>query len=198
MINLTKKNLDNAADVLSRAFYKDPLFNYFFPEENTRRQLSFYTFRFIVSHTLARGFVVATSEAFEGAAIWLPSERIQRGLIDQIRFGALTTLIRQGKKRIDRQMKASHHMQSIHRDLIALPHIYLSTIGIDEPHRGKRLASILMQPGLDMADRKKLPCYLDTHNEINIGIYERFGFKVVHESIIPDSSVRHWSMIRYR
>lgn len=196
MITISKKDLATVARVLSRAFCNDPLFTYFFPEQGTRTELSFYTFMFIAAHALANGFIVGTSPDIEGAAIWLPSEKLERGLIDQIRFGALTTLIRQGKKTIDRQMSASLHMQSIHRHLLPSSHLYLSTIGIDEQWRGKGLASILMRPGLDMADKKKLPCYLDTHNERNIAVYEHYGFRVINESIIPDSTVRHWSMMR--
>lgn len=99
---------------------------------------------------------------------------------------------------ISRQVDASVCMKSIHSEILSGRHIYLSTIGIDKEHRGKGLASVLMAPGLEMADREKLPCYLDTHNEQNIGLYRRYGFEVVHEGTIPGSDVRHWAMIRWK
>ena len=189
--------INDAAHVLSRAFYHDPLFQYLFPEDSTRKNLSFYTFKFIISHAYKKGFILSTSPSLEGIAVWLPSSSIHRNLIDQIRFGALTIYLKQGKEIINRQVSASEYMKSLHRSQLSVPHLYLSTIGIDETHRGKGLASSLIQPMLDKADREGLPCYLDTHNENNVGLYQRFGFRVAHESVIPDSNVRHWAMIRH-
>ena len=104
--------------------------------------------------------------------------------------------LKQGRDIINRQIKASDHMKSLHGKLLTVPHLYLSTIGIDEAHRGKGFASKLILPMLEKADTERLSCYLDTHNECNIGLYQRFGFHVARESVIPGSVVRHWAMIR--
>ena len=196
MIQIKKSMIDDTAHVLSRAFYNDPLFIFFFPDDSTRISMNFYTFRFITAHAQKKGFAYATSPAFEGASIWLHSSRLQRSLLDQARFGALKMLIKQGKEALDRQIMATAHMKAIHAANLRGPYMYLSTIGIDEKFRGKGLASDLMLPGLEKADRENLPCYLDTHNENNVGLYERYGFNVAAESVIPGSDVHHWAMIR--
>lgn len=188
--------IDGAAHVLSSAFKNDPLFVFFFPDADTRVELTFYTFRFIAAHAQKKGFVYAVSSVFEGASIWLPFTALKRGLVDQVRFGALKMLSWQGKEAIGRQIMASEHMRAIHAASLGGPHMYLSTIGIDEKYRGKGLLSDLMQPGLEKADRENIPCYLDTHNEKNIGLYARYGFEIAAESVIPGSDVRHWAMIR--
>jgi ribosomal protein S18 acetylase RimI-like enzyme len=196
MQQINKNMINDAAYVLSRAFKNDPLFVFFFPDESTRVELTFYTFRFIAAHAQKKGFVCAVSPGFEGASIWLPFTALKRGLVDQVRFGALKMLFRQGKEAIGRQIMASEHMRAIHAESLGEPHMYLSTIGIDEKYRGKGFASELMRPGLEKADRESLPCYLDTHNEKNIGLYARYGFEIAAESVIPGSDVRHWAMIR--
>ncbi len=196
MIEINKNHISPVAALLSRAFRKDPLFNYFFPDHNTRSVLSFYTFSFIAAHAHKKGMVVATSGSFEGAAIWLPSEKIERGIIDQVKFGALKMYLKQGKPTIDRQISASNYMKELHKNLLSTPHVYLSTIGIDSAYRGKGMSAYLMRPGLEWADRENIPCYLDTHNADNIRIYQNYGFKVACESVIPGTSVRHWAMIR--
>ncbi len=196
MIRITKNMLDDSAKVLSGAFGDDPLFKFFFPGDSTRCNLAFFTFRFIAAHACSKGFVFAASPSFEGVSIWLHSQVLERGIIDQLRFGALKMYSNQGKEIIKRQVDASSYMKSIHAEILPGRHIYLSTIGIDKQHRGRGIASVLMAPGLEIADRGNMPCYLDTHNEQNLGLYRRYGFNVVHEGVIPGSNVRHWAMIR--
>lgn len=192
--NSNEKN--KLALMLANAFFADPLFKYFFPSDLERVQLSFYTFRFIASHAAKNGFIHKTSSHLEGAAIWLPSHHLNRNLIDQLRFGALDMLLKQGREAIQRQKSASAHMQLLHKKLLPMPHLYLSTIGVDVMDRGKGYASLLLKPMLEQADKQSLACYLDTHNERNIEMYQRFGFEVVQESLIPESTVKHWAMIR--
>jgi hypothetical protein len=42
---------------------------------------------------------------------------------------------------------------------------------------------------LERLDRKGTPCYLNTQNEKNVGLYEHFGFQVVDRQMIPGSSI---------
>ena len=193
---IDNNQIQQYADILAQAFMADPLFQYFFPEEQTRRQLSFYTFRFILRHAKAKGFIIETVLPSQGVAIWLPSSKINRHLLDQLRFGALEMLRRQGTAAIARQKSASEHMKQIHASHVSAPHLYLSTIGVLASQRSRGLASQMILPMLEKADHKSMVCYLDTHAETNIALYQRFGFEVVQESIIPHSNVRHWAMRR--
>ncbi len=65
-----------------------------------------------------------------------------------------------------------------------------------ERYRGQGLASRLIRPLLEEFDKKKLACYLETHNPSNVAIYEHFGFKVVEEGKIPGTDMTHWAMLR--
>jgi len=190
------KNINHLAHAVSQAFFDDPLFQYFFPDEATRLQLSFYTFKFIIAHALQKGFVSETSAALEGIFVVLPSDHIHRGVMDQIRFGALQMLLRQGGAALNRQKTASEYMKSLHAHYLSRPHLYWSTIAVAAGSRGQGFASALMRPMLAKADAAERPCYLDTHNEDNVRLYQHFGFRVVHDSMIPHSPVRHWAMIR--
>ncbi len=103
--------------------------------------------------------------------------------------------MKQGQKLIKCQISATDHMRSFQRTLLPVSHLYLSLISVNVAHRGKGLTSTLIQPMLEKADRAHLPCYPDTHNDSNVELYQKFGFRVAHESIIPGSGVRHWAMI---
>jgi len=49
---------------------------------------------------------------------------------------------------------------------------------------------------LSRIDEEHLPCYLDTEEEENVPLYQRYGFRVVEELIIPDTDIRLWAMLR--
>jgi predicted GNAT family N-acyltransferase len=46
-------------------------------------------------------------------------------------------------------------------------------------------------------DGNQVPCYLNTQNEKNIGLYEHFGFTVVEQVTLPGSGILHTGMVRY-
>ncbi len=48
---------------------------------------------------------------------------------------------------------------------------------------------------LGWLDMQKLPCYLNTRNEKNIGLYEHYGFRVVEQLVLPDSGIIHTAML---
>ena len=49
---------------------------------------------------------------------------------------------------------------------------------------------------LKYLNRVQLPCYLETHNANNLNFYEKHGFNIVKESIIPNSNIKHYALIR--
>jgi len=45
-------------------------------------------------------------------------------------------------------------------------------------------------------DNRKLRCFLETQEERNIAYYQRFGFEIAKETIIPGLDLQNWVMIR--
>ncbi|TFF84952.1 GNAT family N-acetyltransferase, partial [Candidatus Heimdallarchaeota archaeon] len=68
--------------------------------------------------------------------------------------------------------------------------------GIDPQYQGKGFASLLIRSMLTRIDSQQLPCLLETQTAKNVAIYERYDFKVVKETTIPDTSIPHWLMAR--
>ena len=190
--------IDDVATTLAQAFAHDPLMCSFFPYEQNSSALSYYTFRFLISHSLANGEVTLAhaNNQIVGAALWLASENAEHTLMDEIRHGGIAMLDKQGVKAILRQIRASAQMQQLHETLINAPHYYLYILGLIEEARGQGLATQLITPMLERADLEQKSCYLDTHNEANINLYRHYGFEVVHEGAMKGLKVRHWVMIR--
>jgi predicted acetyltransferase len=49
---------------------------------------------------------------------------------------------------------------------------------------------------LERADQEQMPAYLETQRPDNVPIYERFGFEVASNEVIPDTALRNWGMVR--
>jgi ribosomal protein S18 acetylase RimI-like enzyme len=68
---------------------------------------------------------------------------------------------------------------------------YLALVGAVEP--GKGIGTALLQHRLDTITG---PAYLESSNEANIPLYERFGFEVTGEIHLPFNGPTCWTMYR--
>ena len=83
-------------------------------------------------------------------------------------------------------------MQAVHPEE---PHWYLAIIGSDPMVRGSGCGHALMRSRLDRCDAEHAPAYLESSNFDNIAYYNRFGFEVTGEIVMPDGPTL-WPMWR--
>lgn len=183
--------------MLGRSFQDDPLWRYFIPDPERRRRLLRGLLAIRVRQGLADGEVYATSSAFEGVAVWLPSAKSDITFGQLIRYGAVSIPVRLGVISLRRIIAAGTFMSGVRRRYAPTCYCLLSPIGVDPDFRGKGYASRLLRPMLARLDRMGLPCYLETQNERNAAMYTHFGFKTLEKVAIPGSGVEHWSMVHY-
>lgn len=192
-------DIESIATVLNRAFVEDPLLHHFFPDDASRLSLAQPTFRLVARQTQAFGVsetIAAADGEMVGAALWLPSDHVDIGLLELLRFGGLSAVLHQGVGASWRQLVTNAKMLKLHHQLLPEKHWYLIFLGLLPEARGKGLATKLVEPMLERADREGVPCYLDTHNGDNVPLYRRYGFRVAHEWVLPGTNLRHWAMIR--
>jgi ribosomal protein S18 acetylase RimI-like enzyme len=84
----------------------------------------------------------------------------------------------------------------MHKRLTPFPHWYLEIIGVTPENQGKSFAGKLIRDMLVKIDEEGLPCYLETVEEKNVGIYRRFGFEVIETSQVPGTPLFTWAMLR--
>ena len=72
---------------------------------------------------------------------------------------------------------------------------YLHIAGCDPAHQGRGLGAAAVRAGLTRA-AGRLPAYLETATEANLGFYSGLGFAVTSEWRVPDGGPRFWSMLR--
>ena len=93
-------------------------------------------------------------------------------------------------------IRLGHYPDSVHKRHAPFPHWYLQAIGVEPRLHGKGYASKLLKGKFERFDREGLACYLETQNEENISMYEHYGFEVVEEYFLPNTSFNNWAMLR--
>ena len=197
-VRLDKTQVKRAAHVLARAFQDDPLCVYFFPEVSERRNRLPHLFRVPVHHGVLYGEVYATSPNLEGVAVWVPSEKADMSLLPIVRSGGLSMAFRMGKGGSARAMRCTAYASAVRKRHAPFRHRYLESIGVAPEFQGKGYAGALLKPMFARMDAERLPCYLETQNEKNVPLYERYGFQVVEEGRIPTTELSNWAMLRQK
>ncbi|MGV1088690.1 MAG: GNAT family N-acetyltransferase [Mycobacterium sp.] len=172
------------ARVLGRAFQDDPVMMWMQPDA-TRRAAALAGFFGALTryHYLSGGGVeVALSQAGVGAAaLWDPPGKGDPPPREQIAM--LPAVIRAFRGRLREGRLLTEQMKAVYPEE---PHWYLGVIGSDPEARGDGFGHALMRSRLDRCDAEAAPAYLESSNPDNIAYYNRFGFDVTGEIVIPD------------
>jgi len=106
------------------------------------------------------------------------------------------TKLNAGRKFYYRWSKAEETATILHKRHACFPHWYLHIMGVDSLYQKKGYASLLLRTKLSEIDEQNMPCYIETHSEKNVPMYEHFGFEVVEKTFLPKSDVSVWGMLR--
>jgi len=196
LIQIKKDNAKPAVQVLVKAFRNYPLLKYYYPIASNREKISNYFLSFVVYSGIKYGEVYATSPNLEGIAIWIPSKNYPVTFWKMLRSVPLSTIFSFGRYGGSKMSHFSDYLDSVHQRLVPFKHWFLQTIGVAPKFQGKGFGSKLLRPMLSKIDKEYLPCYLETIDEKNVSIYERFGFKIIDKSIVPETEFINWAMLR--
>ena len=193
---LTKAQVKPSAEVLSRAFYNYPLLQYYFPKELERKKIALYFVSLAIFSGIRYGEIYATSPNLEGIAVWFPPGNYPVTIWKLVRSVPLSVIFGFGRYGGGRMRQLSEYIDAVHQRLAPFGHWFLQVIGVDPQFQGKGYASKLLKPMLARIDEEGLPCYLETQDETKVQLYEHFGFKVIEKSIVPETNLTNWAMLR--
>jgi GNAT superfamily N-acetyltransferase len=176
----TAADLPALARVMADAFHDDPSNRAFWFRERTRlRRLERFFAELSIPPALAHGAVFTTSD-LSGGAIWLPSEAMQMGLVEQARLMVAIARISGGEtSRVLRTLAALDHVHPTE------PHWFLPQIGVAPARQGQGLGSALLRPMLDHLDAIGMPAYLESTSARGRPLYERHGFEAYDVVSLP-------------
>jgi ribosomal protein S18 acetylase RimI-like enzyme len=192
-----KTDISELSHALGRAFYDDPVAMWIMPDDKVRTAHLRKFFATVTRHhhLAGGGAEVATDGSTIGAAaLWDPPGRWKQSSREQLMmlpsfllgFGFRLSVGRKLGDLLNR-MKQQHPEE---------PHWYLAVLGSDTIVRGKGYGHALMQSRLDRIDAEHAPAYLESSKYQNIAYYQRFGFEVTSEIVLPDGGPTLWPMWR--
>jgi GNAT superfamily N-acetyltransferase len=174
--------------MLARAFYDDPLFNYFVPDpiSQSRGLLTFMGAGVSDAAPFGEVWVAHSGAKVACAAVWLPPGKYPRGtrrdLMTNLR--GVPTFVRSGR-RLSGAIRLLTALDKAHHD-IAGPHYYLAILGTDPLHQRTGAGTATLQPVLQRCDEEGIVAYLETQKEENIAYYARHAFDLIEKIEVSD------------
>jgi ribosomal protein S18 acetylase RimI-like enzyme len=176
----TAADLPALAGVMADAFYDDPSNRAFYFRERTRRhRLERFFAELSIPSALAHGAVFTTSD-LAGGAIWLPSEALHMGRVEQARL--MVAIARISGAETSRVLRTFAALDRVHP---TEPHWFLPQIGVAPARQGRGLGSALLRPMLDHLDAIGMPAYLESTSVRGRPLYERHGFEAYDVVALP-------------
>ena len=73
----------------------------------------------------------------------------------------------------------------------------IKIVAVDKSMRGQGAFRRMMTPLIAFSDTEQVPIIIETHNEDNVGLYQKFGFELVKTITSPRTEIRQYCMIRW-
>ncbi len=177
-------DVDVVSAVLATAFAADPVLRWLNPTPD-RDEMIFRTLLKWVHGSGSSVDLALRDSVPVGAGVWdPPGYRVPVGHQVASVWGFLLGL-RMG---VGRGLALERRFRPARPDE---PHWYLAQLGAAT--QGVGVGSALLTAGLE---RVEGPAYLESSNKANIPLYERFGFRVVGEIMLPSKGPIVWRMYR--
>jgi ribosomal protein S18 acetylase RimI-like enzyme len=185
----TRTDREAVAPMLARAFVDDPAFSYILPDPASRARRLRRLFGLMLASDAAAGMALVTAGG-EAATLWRGPGRARVGSREMLRQ-ALPILAALGTA-LPRALRVA---DAIAAQMPPEPFWYLHVAGCEPAEQGRGFGAAAVRAGLGRA-AGRLPCYLETATETNLGFYGALGFRVTGEWVVPRSPLRFWSMLR--
>ncbi|MEX0641643.1 MAG: GNAT family N-acetyltransferase [Pirellulales bacterium] len=195
IVKLEADRYDRARALLGRAFYDYNLMVYAAPDNRSRLAGVTLLYGALMSDCFRFGEVYVSRDC-RGVACWMPPGIAVAGLWRQIRSGMLALPLRFGLAGFRRLVAFDNVAARLHHQHAPMPHWHLSVIGVEPEFQGQGIGSAMMQPMLERADAAAVPCYLDTHQEANVRLYQRHGFEIAERAELSGHPVPVYAMLR--
>lgn len=195
---VSSQQLRAAVAPMVKAFWDYPETAHLLPDEGRRRHV---LPRYLLSDArdAARFDLFLGAEVdgvLVGAAAWIPPEAYpvspHRQLLQALDLLPALPWSWRSLPEARRGQVGNRNRHRIHP-----AHFYLRAIGVDPGSQARGLGSSLMRPVLELADRRKVGCFLQTADDANVAWYERFGFHVVDQYRPTPTWREVWAMWRY-
>jgi ribosomal protein S18 acetylase RimI-like enzyme len=195
IIKASLDHVEKAVSCLVNAFANDPQVAYFFPvRPEARPYLVKEFFVILLEARLKLGMPVL--QLMEGDSVlgvvmgydtrrpeWPPSQAKRLSAFESVNEGL-----------VDRFTQADKIMEGLKP---ASPHYYLGVVGMNPTAQGRGKGRVLVDAFLSLSDLDTLSdgTFLETANPHNLAFYQHFGFEIIGQGSL-DNSTSLWCLFR--
>jgi GNAT superfamily N-acetyltransferase len=197
VVALEPAGVQEGAALLVRAFFEYPLWRWLIPEEPRRAELLPMSALVSVRWGLLMNETYVTKPA-GGIAIWMPPAAIDEDLDPDGTLTGWHEFEREAGPSIVERLEAMSAEQRRARDSAAngRPYWYLPWLGVDPAAQRSGAGASLLSAMFARTDNQGALYILETEKAANVPYYERHGFSVAHEGVVPLDGPPYWTMVR--
>jgi GNAT superfamily N-acetyltransferase len=191
-------DVDAAVAVLSRAFLDDPGALIVEPDEALRGAAIRQLFAPVVRWAIPFGHVsgaFADDGSMLGVATFVPPGH-DTASDAELEAAGLDVAMAAVPAAADRMVTITEFLEAQHERGIQGPHWRLGFFGVEPAAQGGGVGGRLIAIGHDAADLAGERIWLETFTIENVRFYERRGYRVAIEGIVPGTGFSLWGLIR--
>lgn len=192
---MSKKNVDKFAECAALAYDNYPLFDYIMNGKSDLKVLKAIlhpSFSSVEKETIG----LSLNENADAIAIFAPPKYKGSKTIPFMLSGGIKLMFMAPPSTFLRLLRYEGHAMKLKKEFTHHETWYLYNVTVKPESQGKGYCSEILRPMFDYFDATGQSCYLETHSEENIKLYEHYNFELLDVSYIPKSKVKHYAMLR--
>jgi GNAT superfamily N-acetyltransferase len=182
--------------LLTRAFFKSPVWTWVVPDEAQRRAILPLGMRASVDAGLILDSACGIGKPLRGVAIWAPPRMADVDVDpDGTQTGwdaVLAAVGPDGRRRFDSMGEVEKHRDNC----IAAEGWYLSLLGVEPEAQRTGVGTALLRAMWARLDAIGAATYTDTENEANVAYYLKHGYALVQQGGLPDNGPPYFCFLR--
>ncbi|MEV6421233.1 GNAT family N-acetyltransferase [Streptomyces sp. NPDC051662] len=176
--------LDEIVSVYRQSFDEDPVFQWLFPDAETRPSSLKEFFTVMVGHTFAHGGSVLRTEDYGAVSMYFPPDAVEQS--EETRDRLLDSLRDELGSRSDRPVHLLMMLSASHPHDLP-PHYYGTFVAARPRYQGGGLGTRLKKCLFALADEDRAGAYAEASSPRNLALYERLGQRRLGPALtLPD------------
>jgi GNAT superfamily N-acetyltransferase len=197
IVPLDPSQIPEAAGMLARAFFDDPLQAYYFPDPSERLPRAQAVFAMLLRYCLRYGEAVVTAGPIHGVGAWIRPGEWEWTPERAAEIGLMELPAQIGEEAAQKMLGTHMALLPFHHSEVPKDHWYGVLGGVAPEARGRWLGRALLEPLCRRVDESGLCSYLETCNPVSMTLYTRgAGFRMLRDIVEPESGIRFWLLVR--
>ena len=192
---MQRDDIGRFADTLADGFSQYDLFKYVCRGKYDHRRMShFWAFNIVLN--LPDAICIADSEEVNSVLIYIPPRSKEPGLLSYLKAGIVKMAFKAGVGRSIRLAHFDAEAQRIAKRYKGADDGYLFAFATRLDKQGQNYGKPLMDALLRYLDATGQGCYLETLKPGNVGLYERFSFRLMEQKTVILGNLTMFAMYR--